>query len=247
MPYLVGTILTMYGDRDLGTMWHARYFAKWKTMNDQLLCFGRLYHPVKRALGLIVEPGTTLLAGGNEVHSGPPTMGSRMFAFAIGIPEVEDGGGDVKDDVGEGTTSGKDGDDGEENDGEMQYSPVLLHIDFCCILFGILDFEHQERGGDDDVSARRKAKIFLVDVLIDLIRDYPMRQYLIQIDEERVGVRNWLDTVLERLEDGMSTIALAEEVVDSDEILYSPDVMKKRNCRKKKARPKPTRKLGLKG
>ena len=36
----------------------------------------------------------------------------------------------------------------------------------------------------------------------------------------------------------MSTTALAEEAVDSNMILYSPDVMKKRNSRKKKARPR---------
>jgi hypothetical protein len=236
VPYLVETMLLKYGSKNLGTLWHTRYFARWGTIDAQLLCFGRLYQPVSRALSLTVEPGTTLLAGGNEVHGGPPTTGSRMFAFAIGIPE---GGSDGVG--GEGAVFGENG-DGGENDGEVQYSPVLLHIDFCCILFGMLDFEHHECGvGDVDDSACREAKRFLVDVLIDLIRDYPMRQYLVQIDEERVGVRRWLDRVLERLEDGLPITALAEEAVDSEGTLYSPEVIKRRSCRKKKARPKSTR------
>jgi hypothetical protein len=69
-----------------------------------------------------------------------------------------------------------------------------------------------------------------------------MRQYLVQIDEGRVGVRDWLERVLDRLGDGMPTDALAEEAAESDEILYSPDVVTRRRCRKKKkARPKPMR------
>ncbi|KAL3768405.1 hypothetical protein ACHAW5_000772 [Stephanodiscus triporus] len=222
VPDLVRSILLNDGGRELGAKWYTRYFARWNTIDSQLLCFGKLYQPVARALGLTVEPGATLLAGGNEVHGGPPTTESRMFAFAIGIPE--DGGA-------EGEDASKDGCD--ENDGEVQYSPVLLHIDFCCLLFSMLDFEHKNNVG----SARREAKSFLVDELLCLISDYPMRQYLIQINEERVGVRTWLENVLGRLEDGLSTNALAEEAVDSDEILFSPDVIKRR-CRKKKARPK---------
>ena len=174
-------------------MWHPRYFAdnkKWKTMDDQLRRFGKLNQPVRRSLGLIVAvPGTTFLTGGNEVHSGPPSARSRMFAYAIGIPTREvggcDDGDDASDDVGGSAMSGKDGDgdgdENDENDGEVQYSPVLLHIDFCCILFGIFDFENHESDGvvcneyiDDDISACRKTKVFLVDVLINLIEDYPM-------------------------------------------------------------------------
>jgi hypothetical protein len=60
------------------------------------------------------------------------------------------------------------------------------------------------------------------------------------IVEERAGVQIWLERVLGRLEDGLPTTALAEEAVDSDDILYSPDVIKRR-CRKKKTRPKSMR------
>ena len=224
VPDLVRRILLDDGDRKLGSKWYAQHFAQWVTINSQLLCFGKLYQPIARALGLTVEPGTTLLAGGNEIHGGPPTAESRMFAFAIGIPEDRrecaadgDNYSQVEYDVGD-----------EQKDGEVQYSPVLLHIEFCCLLFSMLDFEYGIDGDED--SARCEAKIFLVGVLIDLIRDYPLRQYLIQVDEEQVGIRIWLEKVLRQLEDGPLTNAL---VVEAVEILYSPDVIKRR-CRKKK-------------
>ncbi len=61
------------------------------------------------------------------------------------------GGGGSDDEGGEGPALGEGG-DGGENDREVQYSPVLLHIDFCCILFSILDFERHEHRGADDVN-----------------------------------------------------------------------------------------------
>jgi hypothetical protein len=103
-----------------------------------------------------------------------------MFAFEIDIPEEEDGNGS-DDKSGKGAAFGEDGDGGESN-GEGQYSPGLLHINICCILFGILDFEHHKCCvvNNVDNSARWEAKKILVDVLI---------KYLIQIDEERVSIR----------------------------------------------------------
>ena len=49
MLYLVCNLLLRYGDVTLGFMWmwNARYFVddkKWKTMDDQLLRFGKIYH-----------------------------------------------------------------------------------------------------------------------------------------------------------------------------------------------------------
>jgi hypothetical protein len=64
--------------------------------------------------------------------------------------------------------------DGEENNKEVQYSPVLLHIEFCCILFGMLDFGRHECCGIDDTPVLRKAKRFLVNVLMNLARDNPI-------------------------------------------------------------------------
>ena len=241
VPDLVRTILLDHGDINLSNKWYTRYFAFWDTINSQLLCFGKLYQPVARALGLTVEPGTTLLAGGNEIHGGPPTTESRMFAFAIGIPDQHSRGEEIAGDDDDSLLPENDGRD-EENDGEVQYSPVLLHIDFCCLLFSMLDFEFGSNANLD--LARREAKYFLVNVLIDLIRDYPMRQYLIQIHEERTGVLTWLECILKKLEDGSSISALVEEAVDSDDILYTPDVIK-RKCKKKKASMKAVERVAL--
>jgi hypothetical protein len=103
-----------------------------------------------------------------------------MFAFEIDIPEEEDGNGS-DDKSSKGAAFGEDGDGGESN-GEGQYSPGLLPIDICCILFGMLDFEYHKRRDVNNVddSARWEAKKILVDVLIE---------YLIQIDEEHVGIQ----------------------------------------------------------
>jgi hypothetical protein len=241
VPNLLQTLLLNHGDTKLSNKWYTRYFAFWESINSQLLCFGKLYQPVARALGLTVEPGTTLLAGGNEIHGGPPTTESRMFAFAIGIPDQHKRGDEIAGDEENSLLLENDGRD-EENDGEVQYSPVLLHIDFCCLLFSMLDFEFGSNANMD--LAHREAKCFLVNVLIDLIRDYPMRQYLIQINEERTGILTWLECVLKKLEDGSLISALVEEAVDSDDILYTPDVIKRR-CKKKKVRLKAVERVAL--
>lgn len=241
VPNLLQTILLDHGDTKLSKKWYTRYFAFWDTINFQLLCFGKLYQPVAHALGLTVDPGTTLLAGGNEIHGGPPTTESRMFAFAIGIPVEDKKGDEIAGDEENSLLPENDGKD-KENDGEVQYSPVLLHIDFCCLLFSMLDFEFGSNANMD--LARREAKYFLVNVLTDLICDYPMRQYLIQINEERTGVLTWLECILKKFEDGSSIIALVEEAVDSDDILYTPDVIKLR-YKKKKIRLKAVERVAL--
>lgn len=245
VPTLIQQLLLDHGDRKLKDAWHTQYFARWNTINSQLECFGKLYQPVSRALALdAVSPGTTLIAGGNDIHAGPPTTESRMFAFAIGISEWCD---DKEDEEGVENDSDyipddEDDDDasrvGENvNDGEVQYSPVLLHIDLCCLLFSILDNEYNTLGKEDMV---REAKIFLVHVLITLIREYPTKQYLLQIDEERVGIRTWLERVLDLVLGTDNTHLINElmnEAVGSDSILYSPDVIKRRS-RKKNVRNK---------
>jgi len=230
VPHLLKKNLLLHGNTKLKSKWYTKYFASqnWNTLNSQLSCFGKLYQPVTHQLGFYeTKPGTTLLAGGNEIHAGPPTKESRMFAFAIGIPE-DKGSSSI-----ENNADGADG--GEEvNDGEVQYSPVLFHIDFCCLLFSMFD---QLATEEEEV---RTAKHFLVRVLIDLIRDYPMREYLVQIDEERVGVRRWMEDVLTVMEEGRRSSSLlvmddlVDEAVGSDEILYSPDVIKRRLKKKKR-------------
>ena len=98
-------------------------FKFWRTIDDALRCFGKLYQPVARRLALTCAPGTLLSAGGNDVHAGPPTSSPRMFAFAVGVPE----------DAGDAPFT--------DGDGEVQYNAVLFHLDLCCVLFGRCDAE----------------------------------------------------------------------------------------------------------
>ena len=220
VPHLLRDILIQHADSKLKSKKHTKYFG-WTTINLQLLCFGKLYQPVEYQLGLHVKPGTTLLAGGNDIHAGPPAKESRMFAFAIGIPEE-----DIEDQKENASVDG----DGT-NDGEVQYSPVLFHIDFCCLLFSILD--HENNQADNNEGSAGEAKHFLVDILIDLIKDYPMDEYLLQIDQEREDVRNWLKSILSRLKEGRVVDDLVQNAVQSDRILYSPDLIMRRAKKKK--------------
>ena len=144
-----------------------------------------------------------------------------MFAFAIGIPEEKEE--EENDSIDNDEEPG-------EHDGEVQYSPVLLHIDFCCLLFTILDYEYSNR---NNVAEVHNAKHYLVEILIELIVDYPMKAYLLQIDEERREIRSWLEHILGRIESKQSTDALLEDAVTSEVILHSPDVIIKRRKKKK--------------
>ncbi len=227
VPEFIKDILCSKGNRKLKSKWYTKYFAFWNTIDSHLACFGKLYQPVSFQLGLQTDPGTTLLAGGNEVHAGPPTTGPRMFAFAIGIPEERAAG--VGDDHEE------DGGLDEGNDGEVQYSPVLLQIDFCCLLFSMLDHEYLTKTNANFV---REAKLYLLEILLYLIRDYPMKGYLRQIDDERIGIRNWLENVLDSIDDKRALELLVIEAADGDEIFFSPDVIKRRSKKKKKRKVK---------
>ena len=222
VPEALRDVLVRNADTKLKSK-HTKYLG-WRTINLQLLCFGKLYQPVEYQLGLQTEPGTTLLAGGNEIHAGPPTKHSRMFAFAIGIPSDDDV------DVDQGNSEYEKG----ENDGEVQYSPVLFHIDFCCLLFSILDYDYKATVGKED--AVREAKLFLVRVLVKLLRDYPMNEYLLQIDQERKDIRSWLESILARIVEDRQVDDLIEEAVESNMILYTPDLTKRRRSNKKERR-----------
>jgi hypothetical protein len=98
----------------------------------------------------------------------------------------------------------------------------------------MLDHEYKTSDKEDSV---REAKRFLVEVLVELIRDYPMNEYLLQIDQEREDVRTWLESILSRIVEGRLVDSLVEDAVQSDRILYTPDLMKRRPKKKKK---KPT-------
>ena len=237
VPTLLKQILLDSGDRRLKDAWHTQFFTQWNTINVQLECFGKLFQPVSHTLALdAVSPGTTLIAGGNDIHAGPPTTESRMFAFAIGIiselDETHDYGTNIDRDLAQDDNDDASMEVKKVNDGEVQYSPVLLHIDFCCLLFSILDYEYN---ASDEKDLVRDAKVFLVHLLITSIRDYPTKQYLLQIDADRVGIRIWLEKILNLVlgnDDKHSITDLMDEAVNSDIILYSPDVVKRRARRK---------------
>jgi len=220
VPDLVKRILRTRGDIALKSKWYTKYFAFWDTVNINLNCFGKLYQLVSRQLSLNTDPGTTLLAGGNEVHAGPPASNARMFAFAIGILE------DSK------TNEDESEYENEDNNGEVQYSPVLLHVDLCCILFSIMDYEYS-----DEKNNVVEAKLFLLTVFLALVKDFPTEQYERLLGDDRSEVRDWLRQIVDKLEDEDSSNMdrLVEKALKSDMMFYSPDV-KKRRVKKKKRR-----------
>ena len=233
VPDLIQDILQSKGDMNLNSKWYTKFFTFWNTIDSHLNCFGKLYQSVSHQLSLRqTDPGTTLLAGGDEVHAGPPTMEPRMFAFAIGIPESSVADNSVADN--------NDDNDNGENAGEIQYSPVTLHIDFCCLLFGILDYEYNS----DNEEMVREAKYFLLhNILLELIRDYPMKGYVHQITEDRSILVNWLGRILDSLlnddhDNNAKICALVDEAVDSDSIFYNPEIIKRRLKKKKKKKRK---------
>lgn len=251
VPKLIENILQTKGNQNLKTKWYTKFFSFWNTIDSHLKCFGKLYQPVSHELGLKnVEPGTTLIAGGNEVHAGPPTNGPRMFAFAIGIPQTKndllyydnvhiDEESDWKENAENYVNDGT-------NDGEVQYSPVLLHIDFCCLLFSILDCEYSSTSGVDELEIK-ESKLFLLHILLDLIRDYPMMTYMYQIitgdeqNRERDYLRNWLEKVLRIILQSRSNnksdqnlVTHINEAIDDDLIFFTPQVIQRRLRKKRK-------------
>ena len=111
---------------------------------------------------------------------------------------------------------------------------MLLHIDFCCLLFSLIDYVYEE----SDPKSVLDAKRFLVDLLAKIIRDFPMRDYLRQINEDRTGIRGWLAQVLTLLEQNASLESIIEDAISSDDVFYSPDVVKQKMKKRKKARSK---------
>eukprot|EP00978_Attheya_sp_CCMP212_P049723 scaffold700667_cov47-Attheya_sp.AAC.1 len=184
VPELVKNMLEEQGDAPLRhyhkkTQPHTKFFGFWESMNSHLECFGKLYKPVVSKLSLQTEPGTTLISPGNEVHAGPPTVRPRMFAFAIGIPD-ETNHNDNNDHDHDHDHDG--GYHDEDNNGEIQYNPVLLHVDLCCILFGMMDFhpayaERHEEHAD--------AKRFLLSILLPFCQEYPNETYTRLMTDDR--------------------------------------------------------------
>ena len=219
VPELVHEILLNHSDTPLSKAWYTRHYGFWGSIDAHLRNFGQLYRPVKQKLSFEADPGTMQMGPGNSVHAGPPTTGPRMFAFAIGIPEHSD------DDDG----------DSEENNGEVQYNPVLLHLDLCCILFTLLELEY------GDWSEQAASKKFLVDLLVPFVKQYPKETYQRLLGDDRAELRDWLGRLVSTINDATSTRMLLEEAVMNDSILlYSPDVLRnpKKWSKRKSRRPK---------
>ena len=245
-PPALRTILDTMADVPLKAKAYAKFFG-WISLNDQLSNFGRLYQTVAHALQLTeCDPGTTLIAGGtNHVQAGPPSEGPRMFAFAIGIPDEtneENGSATTASLLDENGSSGQyskrystasvgDADD-EENDGEVQYSPVLLHINLCCIIFGMLDFEddiHDAEEGAYDESSLQAAKRFLLARLLPLLVEYPNETHSQHFGDNRALVREWIEELVTAQAEGNArrVESLLDTAVASDALMYSPDVNSK--------------------
>ena len=236
VPPLLVHILSLYGDVRLRSRRHTKYFQFWNSINSNLVAFGKLYLPVQSSLMRAnVTPGTTMVAANNQVHGGPSTRGPRMFAFAVGVP----------DDISSETENRSDARlcQDKDNVGEIQYSPVLLHLDLCCIIFSLMDFEKDLRNVHD-VS---DSKTFLLNYLVELIKDggsfYRQSKpdvYDRMFAEDRHELRDWLGSLVKAcmFRDG-STGALIGQVVTDSSIFHTPDMClakRKRRIRIKKQR-----------
>ncbi|KAG7369372.1 hypothetical protein IV203_032115 [Nitzschia inconspicua] len=176
------------------------YFASWKSVSHHLRNFGKLYQHVARPLALLhCTPGTTLLAQGNQVHAGPPCQVPRMFAFCIGIPDDDDAQENTNSNCYDDVPSVSLGDNKEDQNGELQYNPVLLHVDLCSILFAVLqpDDSTAHTNLDDDDTTMPHSKRYLLHMLPSMILEYPHETYARLIDDRREELRQWLGELVE--------------------------------------------------
>lgn len=217
VPQLVKDILLDHATTKLGDRWYTKYFAYWDSIDATLKCFGKLYQPVASRLELLTDPGTTLIAGGNEVHAGPPTTLPRMFAFAIGIPETGISDVTLKEDA------------DEDNNGEVQYNPVLLHTDLTCIVITIMVWEYSHRHEEHAMS-----KMFLIGMILTLGKEFTHETYGRLLGDDRSSLRSWLGRMVLSLKDPGKLDALVQEAIESESILSSPDIQQSRRKPKKK-------------
>jgi hypothetical protein len=210
VPELVRTVLMTHSNIPLKEKKHTKYFSFWDTLEIHLKCFGKLYQPIARVYKRNVNPGTMLIAGGNEIHAGPPTTHPRMFCFAIGID--------------------KDSTDDDRN-GEIQYNPVLLHLDLCCIIFSILQVEYPE--ADLEPSKR-----FLLDILVDFVKEFPNETYARLLGNEREGLRTWLGTLVVNVHNGNTKElkTVIEDAVTSCTLIACPGNASRRKRKGKKVK-----------
>jgi hypothetical protein len=220
--------------------------SSWDSIDTMVQHFGKLYQSVSaRPLALAsTRPGTTMVLGGgdhcsgdegeNHVHAGPPAHGPRMLCFAVGIIKDEHDDDILEDEEEEeeeeATTINK-----KENDGEIQYNPVLFHADLCCILFTIMDHFHdddkfRDDNDNDNDDEKYQAKWFLIhDVLVPLVKglchDHIMYERL--LGDERQAMRDWLQrltaVVVEPDHSVVQVQGLVQEAIACGCIFHSPN------------------------
>lgn len=236
VPGLIKSLLVSeHTSRKLSEQRRTKFFSFWGSIDAILETFGKLYRPVSSSVSFHADPGATLIAGGNEVHAGPPTTGPRMFAFAVGIPEEDE---NVITDKGGGDTNFQNGDN-EDNDGEIQYCPALLHVDLTCILFITMEEEFADRSAEFEA-----AKQFLLELLLELIEDQPQETYERLLPDDRSELRGWLGGVARSVMRGDSyeVNKLMLEALNSTSIFYSPDMAGPGSGKNKKDRRRARRK-----
>ena len=217
VPSLVKEILLGIANFPLKNKYCTKYFSFWETVDHHLNSFGKLYFPVSRVLQIEdTQPGTTLIAGGNQVHAGPPTTSPRMFAFAIAIPEKDESAEDI--------------------DGEVQYHPALLHLDLCSIIFSLMDDDNVSTV--DDARRQKDGKRFLIRMFPAFIREYPSEKYSELIGDDRGEVRGWLGMLVESANDALKVEQLIEEAVESQTMFCTPDVVKRLEKKRRKQKQK---------
>jgi len=252
VPQLVRQLLTDLSNVVLAEVPHVQYFGFWKSLDEFLANFGKLYQPVAQRLAIDkCTPGTTLVAKGNQVHAGPPSTVPRMFAFCIGIPNDDDGdNNNYNHDTTPATSvnntnknetkkaiSAMGGGEIEDQNGEIQYNPVLLHVDLCCILFTCLDFGEEYEA--EDPAAILAAKRYLLGMLPDMIREFPAETYRRLLGDDRAALRSWLGDLVAAVsaDDSDSIQRLLEQAATSTTttttILMSPNVAEGTKLRRK--------------
>ncbi|KAG7348658.1 hypothetical protein IV203_017363 [Nitzschia inconspicua] len=200
VPKIVTDAMVQIQNVALGQHPTFSYFASWKSVNHQLQNFGKLYQHVAQPLALLhCAPGTTLLAQGNQVHAGPPCQVPRMFAFCIGIPDDDDAQENTTNNCNDDVPSINIGDTKEDQNGELQYNPVLLHVDLCSVLFAVLqpDDSTVHPNFDDDDNIMLHSKRYLLRMLPSMILEYPHETYARLIDDRREELRQWLGELVE--------------------------------------------------
>ena len=253
VPDLIQCVLREKGQAKLKDLFYTKRFAFWDNMDAMLSHFGKLYQPVSSSLALAqTEPGTILLARGNPVHAGPPTVEPRMLAFAIGIPKAagnDDGSSSSSSSPHDESDTGEndnDEDDDDNNNGELQYSRTLLHLDLCCVLFGMIEFEYMERPRHHEHYV--EAKQFLLSLLVDFIQEHPTEPFGRVLmgagdNDNCREVCEWLEQVVESLDDPEKLNVLLREAVESETMFVACSKKSKRRQRtkRKKNRPRASR------